>query len=207
MRIIAGEFRGRPVLSPADESTRPITDRAKQSLFDALAVAVDFSAAPVLDCFCGTGSLGLECLSRGAPRVVFVERGWPAMENLRNNIAAFGVKDRSDVLRIDAYRTPSALIGLSDGSGNGLRFLLAFVDPPYAQMENPDQRTAVDELVAALVKTWMLPGGLIILRHPTEVKLDGMMLRAYVSRQMLYGSMAITWLDTEKPAENPVKAD
>ena len=129
------------------------------------------------------------------------------MENLRNNIAAFGVKDRSDVLRIFAYRTPSALTGLADGSGNGLRFLLAFVDPPYAQMENPDQRTAVDELVAALVKTWMLPGGLIILRHPTEVKLDGMMLRAYVSRQMLYGSMAITWLDTEKPAENPVKAD
>ena len=197
MRIIAGKSRGRPVISPSDDTTRPITDRAKQSLFDALAVAVDFSATPVLDCVCDTGSLGLECLSRGSPRVVFVENGRSALENLRNNIVAFGVKDRSDVLRLDAYRTPSALAGLPTPDGRPLKFLLAFVDPPYAQMESPDERDAVDNLVQALALDWVPTGGLIILRHPTEVKLTGLRLAPLVIRQMVYGSMTITWLETQ----------
>lgn len=200
MRIIAGKFRGRPVISPSDDSTRPITDRAKQSLFDALAVAVDFSATPVLDCFCGTGSLGLECLSRGSPRAVFVENGRSPLDNLRNNIAAFGVKDRSDVLRLDAYRTPSALTGLPTPEGRPLKFLLAFVDPPYAQMESAEERDAVDKLVQALARDWMPPGGLIILRHPTEVKLTGLWLAPLVVRQMVYGSMTITWVETQPAA-------
>ena len=64
MRIIAGEFGGRKLLPPPSERTRPITDRAKQSLFDALGDRVE--GALVLDAFAGTGSIGLECLSRGA---------------------------------------------------------------------------------------------------------------------------------------------
>ncbi len=64
MRIIAGEFGSRKILPPPTETTRPITDRAKQSLFDALGEVVE--GANVLDAFAGTGSIGLECLSRGA---------------------------------------------------------------------------------------------------------------------------------------------
>ena len=64
MRIIAGEFKGRQLLAPTGDATRPITDRAKQSLFDILAPHID--GAVVYDCFAGTGSMGLECLSRGA---------------------------------------------------------------------------------------------------------------------------------------------
>ena len=68
MRIIAGEFRGRTLAEPNFAKTRPITDRAKQSLFDALLNR--FAGGLVLDCFSGSGSMGLECLSRGAARVI-----------------------------------------------------------------------------------------------------------------------------------------
>ena len=71
MRIIAGEFRGRRLLPPTGDNTRPITDRAKQSLFDILAPLIPNSV--VYDCFAGTGSMGLECLSRGAKLTTFFE--------------------------------------------------------------------------------------------------------------------------------------
>ncbi len=102
MRIIAGEFGGRRILPPPTEATRPITDRAKQSLFDALGDRVE--GANVLDAFAGTGSMGLECVSRGARRVVFVERDRGALLCLRKNVEALGIAGQSVVLPIDAYR-------------------------------------------------------------------------------------------------------
>src|SRR5688572_1371831 len=71
VRIIAGEFRGRRLLAPKTDATRPITDRVKQSLFDILAPVIPESV--VYDTFAGTGSMGLECLSRGAAGVTFFE--------------------------------------------------------------------------------------------------------------------------------------
>ena len=130
MRIIAGEFGGRRILPPLTETTRPITDRAKQSLFDTLGDRID--GANVLDAFAGTGSMGLECLSRGARRVVFVERDRGALLHLRKNIVALGIEERSVVLPIDAYRAirHSALMNV------GAELIdLAFIDPPYAHTE------------------------------------------------------------------------
>ena len=92
MRIIAGEFRGRKLLPPQGQQTRPITDRVKQSLFDILAPSIE--GAVVFDCFAGTGSLGLEALSRGASRAVFFERDRSAVRLLQENIRALGVSDR-----------------------------------------------------------------------------------------------------------------
>src|SRR5215212_6812606 len=71
MRIIAGQFGGRKLLAPPSNATRPITDRAKQSLFDIL--SPDIEGALVYDCFAGTGSMGLECLSRGSRHAFFFE--------------------------------------------------------------------------------------------------------------------------------------
>ena len=71
MRIIAGEFRGQKLLGPDGDTTRPVTDRAKQSIFDVLSDRPD--DAVVFDCFAGTGSFGLECLSRGARSAIFFE--------------------------------------------------------------------------------------------------------------------------------------
>src|SRR5258706_14853610 len=97
MRIIAGEFRSRVLLPPEDAgTTRPITDRVKQSLFDIVNPLLE--GAGVYDCFAGTGSMGLECLSRGAARAHFFEANRSALLRLKKNIATLGVVDRSTAL-------------------------------------------------------------------------------------------------------------
>src|SRR5215210_6142719 len=103
MRIIAGEFRGRTLLPPqGQQTTRPITDRAKQSLFDMLTAQLD--GALVYDCFAGTGSMGLEALSRGAKFCTFFEADRSAVTRLHQNIAALKVQNRSRVVAGDLFR-------------------------------------------------------------------------------------------------------
>ena len=93
MRIIAGKFRGRKLLPPASDVTRPITDRVKQSLFDILTPLID--GARVYDCFAGTGSMGLECLSRGADETrTFFEADRDGVARLRKNIVSLDVADQ-----------------------------------------------------------------------------------------------------------------
>src|SRR5262245_35896114 len=101
MRIIAGEFRGRKILPPASDGTRPVTDRVKQSLFDILTPLLD--GAIVYDCFAGTGSMGLECLSRGSRRAVFFESDRSALALLRHNIDSLDVRGRALVIPGDLF--------------------------------------------------------------------------------------------------------
>src|SRR5215218_1934949 len=101
MRIIAGEFRGRRLLPPETEATRPITDRVKQSLFDILAPLLP--DARVYDCFAGTGSMGLESLSRGASHATFFETDRSAAGRLRRNIETLKVQDQSTVVTQDLF--------------------------------------------------------------------------------------------------------
>jgi 16S rRNA (guanine966-N2)-methyltransferase len=190
MRIIAGEFGGRTILPPPTEATRPITDRAKQSLFDSLGDRSD--GANVLDAFAGTGSMGLESLSRGARRVVFVERDRGAIVNLRKNIAALGVEDRSVVLPIDAYRA----IRNPELAGEGAAPLdLAFIDPPYAHTEPGRERARLERLLAELAAGLIAPEGLISLRHPSLVSIVSLVPHGFeLARELTYGSMRISWL-------------
>src|SRR5512132_4340090 len=102
MRIIAGQFRGRRLLPPeANDTTRPITDRVKQSLFDIVTPLLD--GARVYDCFAGTGSMGLECLSRGAARATFFEADRSALVGLKKNIETLKVGDRARVVAGDLF--------------------------------------------------------------------------------------------------------
>src|SRR5262250_426224 len=112
MRIIAGEFRSRPILAPKGEATRPITDRVKQSLFDILSPRIE--GARVYDCFAGTGSMGLECLSRGAIHATFFEADRSASRRLKQNIQTLNVSDRSWVVTEDIFRW---FAGASNSSG------------------------------------------------------------------------------------------
>ena len=127
MRIIAGASRGRSLIAPAGTETRPTADRVRQALFDMLMHAswggrALFDSTLILDVFAGTGALGLEALSRGAARAVFVERSSPALRALRTNIAACGVEDRCEVLTMDVARVPA-----------GDPADIVFLDPPYGQ--------------------------------------------------------------------------
>jgi 16S rRNA (guanine966-N2)-methyltransferase len=127
MRIVAGAWRGRSLIAPSGTGTRPTADRVRQALFDMLMHApwADrpvIQGAAVLDCFAGTGAMGLEALSRGAARAVFVERDRSALAALRTNIAACRAGDRCEVLPIDVLTVPI-----------GDRADIVFLDPPYGQ--------------------------------------------------------------------------
>lgn len=184
MRIIAGTLRGRALLGPDSDKTRPITDRAKQSLFDALQDC--FAGETVMDIFSGTGSLGLECLSRGAKQVIFLERDRSALRLLKQNLAELGLTERALVLPIDAYHAAE----LPDARN----LTIAFVDPPYAHAETGHERHKLDELIRQLADHCMVDGGIISVRHPTRVTFDCAALGVKIVRELVYGDMGITWL-------------
>src|SRR5215813_9049846 len=122
IEIVAGEFRRRRLKTPAGDKTRPTSGRVREAWFNILQASIP--GARVLDLFAGSGALGLEALSRGAVSAEFVERGRPALEALRANIAALGVGDRATVHRGDAVRFVERL---QPG-----QYDVAFADPPYA---------------------------------------------------------------------------
>lgn len=138
MRVIAGEHRGRRLLGPEDDqTTRPITDRVKVALFDRLWAHGWLDEPVVLDLFCGTGSLGIETLSRGAEAVVFVERDREARRRLEENLTTLRLNDRAKVLSGDAL---SAGLGILAGRRD---FSLLFLDPPYVMLTEPADQARV----------------------------------------------------------------
>jgi 16S rRNA (guanine966-N2)-methyltransferase len=119
MRVIAGQWRGRPLLAPPGDSTRPTSDRTREGLFSMLASRLgSFEGLQVVDLFAGSGALGIEALSRGAAHCVFVEKDRTAAEAIGANLAKLGAS--GEVLRRSAEQ--AALSGPFD---------LAFLDPPY----------------------------------------------------------------------------
>ena len=182
MRIIAGEFRGRQLLGPEGDRTRPITDRAKQSLFDIL--APEIPGARVYDCFAGTGSMGLECLSRGAAHASFFEADRSALARLKRNIEALGVARRSNVVAQDLFRWLEAAPEAEP------RVDLVFLDPPYRFLrEKPD---ALLRLAEQLSARHLAPAGTVVFRHDAADRLEMPALERYDQRD--YGGMAIELL-------------
>jgi 16S rRNA (guanine(966)-N(2))-methyltransferase RsmD len=190
VRIIAGEFRGRRLLAPESDTTRPITDRAKQSLFDVLTPLIP--DALVFDCFCGTGSMGLECLSRGAAKAVFFDRDRSALDRLKKNIDTLGVRGRCLVSSGDIFRTLQGNESLpSDLSIANLVFL----DPPYRFLA--EQTDRLRTLAEVLATEHMNPNATLIFRHDLKDALELPCLTRYDQRE--YGQMAIELLRPARP--------
>ncbi len=122
MRIIAGEKRGLKLLSLEGDQTRPTLDRVKEALFGRL--QFELRDARVLDLFAGSGALGLEALSRGAKKAVFVDMSGGAEEVIWHNVAAAGMQDRAAVVKND-YLAAMKLFQNSE------KFDIVFLDPPY----------------------------------------------------------------------------
>jgi 16S rRNA (guanine(966)-N(2))-methyltransferase RsmD len=146
MRIIAGEFRSRKLETPRDaETTRPIPDRVKESLFAIL--RGHFEGAAVFDGFAGTGAIGLEAVSRGAARCIMVEKNRDVAAILRRNVEVLGAGDRCEVVVGDALG-PGALSRCPEPVD------LVFLDPPYDLVRDPvgwkRVRAQMEQLVARL---------------------------------------------------------
>jgi 16S rRNA (guanine966-N2)-methyltransferase len=123
MRVIAGTARGRKLEAPAGLSTRPITDRAKEAIFNMLRGLGGLDDAEVLDLFAGSGSFGIECLSRGARHVTFVEQARPAAAAIAANLDRLGFADRATIVTAPVERAVDTVPEAD----------VAFCDPPYAQ--------------------------------------------------------------------------
>jgi 16S rRNA (guanine966-N2)-methyltransferase len=125
VRVIAGTCRGRRLVAPAGAATRPTGDRVRQATFNALTSLDAVEGADVLDLFAGSGALGIEALSRGAATATFVDRDRAAIQAVEANLAATGLADRATVVRGDADQA------LRDARGQGRRWSVALLDPPY----------------------------------------------------------------------------
>lgn len=125
MRIVGGDLRGRSLAAPKTQTIRPTSDRLRETIFDILrhSLGDPVAGVAVIDLFAGTGALGLEALSRGATRALFVDEGAEARALLRQNIETLGLGGVTRVFRRDATRLGAA--------PPRERFALAFLDPPY----------------------------------------------------------------------------
>lgn len=173
MRVISGSKRGKRLLALEGQEVRPTTDRVKEALFDILQFSVE--NAVFLDLFAGSGQVGLEALSRGAARAVFVDVSPAALNVVRKNVELTGFSDRSEIIRGDFS---TFLLG------GGRLFDIAFLDPPY--------RTGALQKALELVPARMAPGGVVICEHPREEELPpeaGGLLRQKVYR---YGKTSLT---------------
>jgi len=158
VRVIAGRFGGRRLAEAPRSGVRPTADRVRESLFAWLG---DLEGASVLDAYAGTGALGIEALSRGAHRVVFVERSQNALSVLRRNLGALDLGSSPEVARVLRGEAVRAIRRLGR---MGERFDLVLLDPPYASEELP-------RALAALVESDVVSrGGEVVVeasrRHP-----------------------------------------
>ena len=145
MRVIAGVHRGRRLVAPDTPDTRPVTDRAKESIFSSIAALVP--GAVVLDLYAGAGSFGVEALSRGAAEAVFVESGRKALAALQTNLDALGFEDVTVVRgRVEDH------VATRHGP-----FDLVFCDPPWA-LPASDLTRVLESVCPSLA-----PGGVVVL--------------------------------------------
>lgn len=148
MRVIAGRAKGRRLKSPPGPGVRPMTDRVREAVFSSLAAEVP--GARVLDLYAGTGSLGLEALSRGAASAVFVERDRSVLETLRSNIDRVGLGGRASGSAAERF-----LAGASPRDA----YDLVFFDPPYRL---PDEEAAGALAAAGRL---LAPGGALVVHR------------------------------------------
>jgi len=165
MRIIAGTYRSRRLEAPPGMSTRPTSDRLRETLFNVLAPRI--SGAAFLDLYAGSGAVGIEAISRGAERVDFVERDPAAVRFLRGNLERLGITQK---FRIHAG---SVRVFLQKRSGNAgpkpVPHDVVFLDPPY---EATEEYAATLGLLGGLAAAYLAPGGLVIAEHRRKQILD-----------------------------------
>ena len=153
MRIVGGEYRGRPLAAPKSGAIRPTTDRTRESLFNILSHSYPESldGTRVLDLFSGTGALGIEALSRGARYCLFVEESAEGRGLLRENVEALSLQGKTRIFRRDAADLGPA--------GPVDPFDLVFADPPYGK--GLGERA----LVCAADNSWLADGALVVLEE------------------------------------------
>lgn len=198
LRIIAGEFGGRRLKSPPGEGTRPMLDRVREAVFATLGERVE--GTDVLDLFAGTGSLGLEALSRGARRVRFFERDRAMARVLAENVAALDVADRAEMHVGDALVTSRWGAGPQD---------LLLLDPPYPLVREGPGRRRILSAMAAWFGGWAGPGAVCVLHVPRYALAEREFPPGCTADERVYGTNAIWYVEvaTDEGRAEPAPAE
>jgi 16S rRNA (guanine966-N2)-methyltransferase len=171
MRVIAGEFRSRRLKSLPGLDTRPTPDRLRETLFDVLQTRIN--GAVFVDAYAGTGAVGIEALSRGASRAVFLEKDRRAVEVIRENLAALGLLERAKIAQ------GSAQLLLAAHSGD-----IVFLDPPYDRER---------EYVAALEQLGEGAPPLVVVQHSKFFELAGDYGKLHRTRVLKQGDNVLSF--------------
>lgn len=126
MRIIAGDLKGRHIKAVPGKETRPTSDKIKEAIFHK--IGPYFSKGNCLDVFAGSGSLGIEAISRGMDKVVFIEKGKQAVQTIRHNLQQLSIQAQCDVYHMDAFRALELLAKKQN------QYDLILIDPPYEKV-------------------------------------------------------------------------
>lgn len=176
MRVLTGSVKGRKLKSVSGLKTRPTSGRVKKSIFDKLG---DISGLRVLDLFAGTGSLGIEALSRGASNATFVEKDSQASKTIHENIVKCGFEDRSVVISRDYSKALPVL------EIRGSKFELVFIDPPYDMYNTREPDDLINEISSLLRAPWT-----VVIEH--EKQHDMSRIETYQETRS-YGSTRISY--------------
>ncbi|WP_087973035.1 16S rRNA (guanine(966)-N(2))-methyltransferase RsmD [Oceanobacillus rekensis] len=179
MRVIAGNLKGRQLKAVSGSTTRPTTDKVKESVFQVMGPF--FNGGNVLDLFAGSGSLGIEALSRGMEYGVFVDKHPKAIHTIKENLKSVQLDQRSEVFRAEAHRA------LKAAAKRELKFDLILLDPPYGMVD-------YEEILSDIVKLELIKsGGTIYCEHNFTEKMPSKLdnLKA-VKKDRYGGTIGIT---------------
>ncbi|MFH1873566.1 MAG: 16S rRNA (guanine(966)-N(2))-methyltransferase RsmD [Pseudomonadota bacterium] len=183
MRVITGKAKGRKLVAPKSQLVRPALDKIKEAIFSIL---FDITDLNVLDVFAGSGSIGIEALSRGAAHVTFIDIYQPAIDTIRKNLEICGFSKQATILRSPAI---NALLRLNK---KNLHYDLIFVDPPYL-------KDLVNPTLSIISESNLLKdhAKIVVEHHPKEPILEQPNLSLVETR--LYGQTCISFLENKKP--------
>lgn len=187
LRVISGKIRGLKLDTPKNQDVRPTTDRVKESLFNIINPYIRQSN--ILDLFAGTGSLGIECLSRGAKNCVFVDKSRDSINIVRSNVKKARVENESTILNIDFKGALKRL------SVQNQKFDVIFMDPPYYENMFIDCLKNIDEL------NLLCEDGIIVVEHDTKDLFEDKVGRLEKTRDKKYGNTTLTFYKWEEQNE------
>ena len=184
MRIIAGLFKGKKILIPKDKKTRPLKDLTKESIFNIIKHSnkfkINFSGAVVLDLFCGVGSFGIECISRGVQKVVFVENYLGVLPLLKKNLHNLKSIKNYEIIEKDIYKNEIF-------SKLSFKFDIIFLDPPYKDKD-------LKNLFIEIKKNKILKSNGIIILHRHRKESGYIPLNFKLIEEKIYGISKIAFL-------------
>jgi 16S rRNA (guanine966-N2)-methyltransferase len=177
LRVIAGKWKGHPLVAPAGTVARPTTDRVKESMFNMMGIG-GLSCELVLDLFAGSGALGLEALSRGADRAVFVDESVVSLRAVQENLKRIHAMEYAEVWRADWRK------GISRLADRQVAVSWVFLDPPY-------QKNLWEQALSCIGQKLRITEG-IVCEHPKTKALPDEVDKFSIWKHKVYGDIAIT---------------